>query len=132
LVLCKPMSVTIDLGETALFHQGLPKQVSDWLTWNIGPVYHTDEIWRHNEHVLESKLGRSKSLSAVLVNIQAQHSHAHECGTMMVVHACGWNFTSKRRFATGTDTIAVTHFHSSLLRIEDADNALRFVIKWMQ
>jgi len=126
------MSVTIDLGETALFHQGLPTQVSDWLTCHIGPVYHTDEIWRHNEHILEPKLGRSKSLGAVLVNIQAQYSHPQACDSMVVVHACGWNFTSKRRFATGTDTIAVTHSHSSLLRIEDAAQALRFVIKWMQ
>lgn len=132
MALCKIMSVTIDLGETALFHQGLPTRVSDWLTHNIGPVYHTDEIWHHNEQVLESKLGRSKSLSKVLVSIQAQYNEPQACGSMLVVHACGWNFTSKRRFATGTDTIAIVQYHSTLLRIEDESQALRFAIKWMQ
>jgi hypothetical protein len=126
------MSVTIDLEETALFHQGLPEQVCDWLTKHIGIVYHTAEIWRHNDQVIDRKLGRSQSLNTVLVTIQAHYEYPQECSLMTTIHACGWNFTGKRKFSTSPDTIAIKRQRSTLLRIEDDSLALHFAIKWMQ
>jgi hypothetical protein len=107
------MAVTIDLEETSVFRQGLPQQVIEWLSTNIGYIYHKDEIWRHS-------------------NIQAEYEFPHECVVMTVIHACGWNFTRKRKLATSTDSLALQRSRSSILRIEDESHALRFALEWMR
>jgi hypothetical protein len=126
------MAVTIDLEETSVFRQGLPQQVIEWLSTNIGYIYHKDEIWRHNQQVIDSHLQPSYPLRTVLSNIQAEYEFPHECVVMTVIHACGWNFTRKRKLATSTDSRALQRSRSSILRIEDESHALRFALEWMR
>jgi hypothetical protein len=111
------MAVTLDLNETAAFGEGLPQQVIEWLSTNIGNVYHKDEIWRHNQQVINSHL---------------KPEYPHECVIMTVIHACGWNFTRKRKLATSTNSLSLQRSRSTILRIEDESNALRFALEWMR
>jgi hypothetical protein len=132
LALSDYMSVTINLEDAPLFQQGMPTHVSEWLASNVGIIYHCDEIWRHNERVLERQSSRSKSLGSVLISIQAHYEYPQECSSMVMIHACGWNFTQTRKFATHANSFAVKQARTSLLRIEDDSKALHFALKWMQ
>jgi hypothetical protein len=126
------MAVTLDLNETAAFGEGLPQQVIEWLSTNIGNVYHKDEIWRHNQQVINSHLKPVHPLRTFLSNIQAEAEYPHECVIMTVIHACGWNFTRKRKLATSTNSLSLQRSRSTILRIEDESNALRFALEWMR
>jgi hypothetical protein len=68
----------------------------------------------------------------VLSNIQARYDYPQECSSIIMIHACGWNFTRKRKFATCANTISIKQSRSTLLRIEDESQALHFALKWLQ
>jgi hypothetical protein len=125
------MAITLDLGETASLSQGLTEPALNWLTTHVGIIYYRDEIWRHNQQIISHHNKPEHPLKTVLSNIQAEFEYPQECVIMNVIHACGWNFTCKRKLATCSDSIALKQSRSTILRIEDESHALRFALEWM-
>lgn len=124
------MSTLLNLEQVKLFDQGLPEDVKNWLTDNVGVINTYEETWWFNYEQLNKTFSRAEALKEVFRRLQKDYTIPARYSTITTVVANGWQYLFKKTFFTNTD-FGVHHACNAVLTIDNESLGLLFKLTWL-